>query len=114
MHAGQFIRNTHTSCSCNVPVRHAGRGKARAPLARPLQRGEPPVRPERGAAEDEVAVEQVDGNPVLDLHVLDPGHLMNEYAHENVTRATTPYHITRTCSVNAHEWQWQLQSKNAL
>ena len=63
--------------SGDVVVRHAEGGHGREPLARTLQRGEPAVRPERGAAQHEVAVEDVDREHLLDLHVFDPGHLQH-------------------------------------
>jgi hypothetical protein len=56
-------------------MRRPEHGEGRDALARALQRGEPPVRPERSAAQHQAAVERADGGRVLELHVLDPGHL---------------------------------------
>ena len=69
-----------TCTSGVVVVRHAERGEGREALARALQRGEPPVSPERGAAQHEVAEEYVDRKHLLNLHVFDPGHLQEQCA----------------------------------
>jgi hypothetical protein len=75
-------------------VRHAERGKGREPVARALQRGNPPVRAERGAAQHEVPVQHVDGEHLLDLHVFNPSHLRKSMSLARNRRKACAVHYT--------------------
>jgi hypothetical protein len=96
--------SAYTTTSVGVRVLQAAeRGEGREPVACVLQRADPPVRPERAAVLHEVVVQHVDGERLLDLHVLDPNHLQQHTCHARQSVAGAERDKTRARGAQEYE-----------